>query len=290
MMEDLSLNLFADAVFDYKDARYVIFGVPYDGTTSFCPGTRYGPAAIRKYSYNYESYMPDLDLELDTVPVADVGDIFPECLPDLVEEQVFRLAGKITGEGKIPVMLGGEHSVTAGAARAVSPDWFIVCDAHLDLREEYRGSRHNHACTTRRVFEDSTENIIIIGARSGTKDQYEFAESNSITVYSAEEIRRDGISHVLEEIDSVIGNDSVYLSIDADVIDSMIAPGVGTPEPFGITPLDLKEVIRKIAPKSSGFDYAEVCESDAGQAANLAAYMIREMIAGNHLALKRQEM
>lgn len=281
MMEHLSLNIFADAVFDYNDADYVIFGVPYDGTTSFNPGTRYGPSVIRKYSYNFESYIPDYDIELDTVPIADIGDIFPECLPDLVEEQVFAITREIISDGKTPVMLGGEHSISAGAVRAASPDWYVVCDAHLDLRKEYRGSEYNHACTTRRVFDHATGNIIILGARSGTREQYEFAGSNSITVYSAEDIMKRGISSILDDIISKVGDGSVYLSVDADVIDCMITPGVGTPEPFGITPSDLKEIIHRIAPLSFGFDYVEVCESDYGQAANLAAWMIREMIAAN---------
>ncbi|MDT8357395.1 MAG: agmatinase [Methanomicrobiaceae archaeon] len=268
---------FADADTAYESARYVIFGVPYDGTTSFRAGTRRGPRAIREFSYNFETYSADTGVDLAEVPVADIGDVEPLCLPGDVVLQVEELVRSLHRDGKIPLMLGGEHSVTLGAVKAVMPDCYVVCDAHLDLREEYGNTPYNHACITRRVLEEGAGEIFIIGARSGTREEYAIAKEHHL--YSAEEVRKIGIDAVLTEVAGKIAGKRVYLSIDADVIDCCLAPGVGTPEPFGLSPLDIREVIRKIGPSASAFDYVEVAPFDAGQTAAVAARLIREFIA-----------
>lgn len=268
---------FADADTDYESARYVIFGVPYDGTTSFRAGTRRGPRAIREFSYNFETYSADTGVDLAEVPLADIGDIDPLSLPGDVVLQVAELVGPLSRDGKIPLMLGGEHSVTLGAVKAVRPDCYVVCDAHLDLREEYGNTPYNHACITRRVLEEGIGEIFIIGARSGTREEYALAKD--LHLYSAETVRKKGIDAVLNEVAEEIAGTRVYLSIDADVIDCCLAPGVGTPEPFGLSPSEIREVIRKVGPFASAFDYVEVAPFDAGQTAAVAARLIREFIA-----------
>jgi agmatinase len=173
-------NLFASCNSDYKSSRYVIFGVPYDGTTTFRPGTREGPRAIRQASYNFETYMPFHDIDLADLTITDLGDIDTGVLPDDTVNDVFEVTESIVRDGKIPVMLGGEHSITAGAVRAVRPDCYLVCDAHLDLRDEFRGTKNNHGCTTHRVMDEGIKDIIIIGARSGTREQFDLARSLSL--------------------------------------------------------------------------------------------------------------
>jgi agmatinase len=276
-MNGLSPFSFADADTAYEAARYVIFGVPYDGTTSFRAGTRQGPRAIREVSYNFETYSADTGVDLAEVPVADIGDIDPYSLPGDVVSQVEELVESLTRDGKVPLMLGGEHSITLGAVRVIKPDCYVVCDAHLDLREEYGNTPYNHACITRRVLEEGVGEVYIIGARSGTRDEYAIA--SELHCYSAEKVREMGIGAVCTEISEQIGGKQVYLSIDADVIDCCLTPGVGTPEPFGLSPLDIREVIRRIGPSASGFDYVEVAPLDAGQTAAVAAKLIREFIA-----------
>jgi agmatinase len=270
-------SLFIGAETAYEDARFAILGVPYDGTTSFRPGTRFGPDAIRALSYNFESYVPDLDIDLADVPVADIGDIAPASLPDAVVEQVAEEIGFIFRDGKCPVMLGGEHSITIGAVQVVRPECFVVCDAHLDLRAEFGGTPCSHACTTRRVYDEITRDIFVIGARSGTREQFGYADR--IRIFSADEVFERGIGPVCREIAEAIGGRTTYLSIDADAIDCCYTPGLGTPEPLGLTPRDIRTVITKIAPTSVAFDYVEVCPIDAGQAATVGAYMVREFIA-----------
>lgn len=272
-------GLFADAKEDEEEAKYIICGVPYDGTTSFRPGTRYGPRAIREYSYNFESYVPYHRVDLAKIPFFDRGDLEPACSPEQVVQQVAEEIGEILRREKLPILLGGEHSITIGAVKAARPDVYIVCDAHLDLREEYRGSRCNHACTTARVLESGVQNAIVIGARSGTEEQYR--RLSDVTVFDAEDIAARGVGTILEEIRGMAEGRNIYLSIDADVVDCCFTPGVGTPEPFGITPRDLRAIVRELAPLSGAFDYVEVCPVDAGQTAAVAAEMVREFIAAH---------
>ncbi|MCP1662489.1 MAG: agmatinase [Methanocalculus sp. MSAO_Arc1] len=275
-MQSFATPLFADAEASYTEARYVIFGVPYDGTTSYKPGTRAAPNAIRAVSYNFEPYMPEYDLDLTDVPFCDLGDMYTETDPESVTNQVEDTVSMILADGKVPVMLGGEHSITIGAVRAVRPRWYLVCDAHLDFQDEYRGSRYNHDCVSARVEEMGVENIIIIGARSGSKE--EFAHAARHTVYTADMVRERGIDAILREVKEMIRSDPLYLSIDADAVDSCLTPGLGTPDPFGITHWDLRSVIRALAPLAVAFDYVEVLPCDSEQTAGVAARMIREFI------------
>ena len=278
-MQSFSTTLFADADAEYSSADYVLFGVPFDGTTSFKAGCRDAPLAIRQVSYNIETYLPFYDLEMTDVSVHDMGDMYVECLPDLMVEQVADAVNDLMKDEKIPIMMGGEHSVTIGAVQTLKPKWYVVCDAHLDMQDEYRGSPFNHDCVTARVSE-TVENIVIIGARSGCKEEFEFAREN-YHLYTADDVEERGIRGILDEVAELIGDDSLYLSIDADAIDCCMTPGLGTPEPFGLTPKDVRAVIRRLSKNAVGFDYVEVLPNDEGQTAMVAAHMIREFIAGH---------
>ncbi|HJJ66709.1 MAG TPA: agmatinase [Methanocorpusculum sp.] len=281
-MQSFSTTLFADADAEYSSADYVLFGVPFDGTTSFKAGCRDAPLAIRQVSYNIETYLPFYDLEMTDVSVHDMGDMYVECLPDLMVEQVADAVSDLIKDEKVPIMMGGEHSVTIGAVQTLKPKWYVVCDAHLDMQDEYRGSPFNHDCVTARVSE-VVENIVIIGARSGCKEEFEYAREN-YHLYTADDVEERGIRAVLDEVSELIGDDSLYLSIDADAIDCCLTPGLGTPEPFGLTPKDVRAVIRRLAKNAVGFDYVEVLPNDQGQTAMVAAHMIREFIAGHFCA------
>ncbi len=278
-MQSFSTTLFADADAEYSSADYVLFGVPFDSTTSFKAGCRDAPLAIRQVSYNIETYLPFYDLEMTDVSVHDMGDMYVECLPDLMVEQVADAVSDLMKDEKVPIMMGGEHSVTIGAVQTLKPKWYVVCDAHLDMQDEYRGSPFNHDCVTARVSE-AVSNIVIIGARSGCKEEFEFAREN-YHLYTADDVEERGIRSVLDEVSALIGDDSLYLSIDADAIDCCLTPGLGTPEPFGLSPADVRAVIRRLSKNAVGFDYVEVLPNDEGQTAMVAAHMIREFIAGH---------
>lgn len=287
-MEYFYHSLFADASFSYEDSDIVIFGVPYDGTTSYKPGARNAPSAIREATYNFETYIPDLDMDLYDLPVCDMGNLEVACLPDKVIDQVEDTVRDIAASGKFPLMIGGEHSITVGAIRALSPECYVVCDAHLDLREEFGGSVYNHACVTRRVLDLGVADIFILGARSGTKEEYELARNDPrIHIYSAAEISSRGIGTVLDEIGRKIEGKRVYLSVDADAIDCCHTPGLGTPEPFGMHPGEVRAVVNRFAPVCCGFDYVEVCPVDNGQTAIVAAKIIRELIGLKNITKNR---
>ncbi|MDO5846651.1 MAG: agmatinase [Methanocorpusculum sp.] len=279
-MQSFSTTLFADADAEYRAAQFVLFGVPFDGTTSFKAGCRDAPAAIRQASYNIESYHPYYNLEMTDISFHDAGDMYIECLPDLMTEQVEDAVSDVVKDAKIPVMFGGEHSVTVGAVRALKPKWYVVCDAHMDLQDEYRGSRFNHDCVTARVSE-TVDNIIIIGARSGCRDEFAYAREH-FHLFTADEVRERGMKSVLDEAAALVGEDTLYLSIDADAIDCCLTPGLGTPEPFGLTPSDVRDVIRKFSKNAVGFDYVEVLPIDSGETAMTAAHLVREFIAGKY--------
>ncbi|WOF16193.1 agmatinase [Methanoplanus sp. FWC-SCC4] len=288
-MQYFSSSFFADADSSYEEAHYVIFGIPYDGTTSYISGTRDGPKAIREVSYNFETYIPEFDLDMTDIPVKDMGDLEPSSVPEMVVAEVESAVRDFLEDGKFPIMLGGEHSATVGAVRAIKPDCYIVCDAHLDLRDEYGDTPYNHACATRRVLESGVSEIYIIGGRSGPRDEFDLAkEDERIHLYTSDEVRRLGISSVLKTIEERISGKKCYLSIDADAIDCCLTPGLGTPEPFGLTPLDIKEVVDVLGKYASGFDYMEVCPIDAGQTAAVASKIIREFIAVNRMSSEKK--
>ena len=276
-----------DALSDYGSARYVIFGVPFDWTSSFRAGSRWAPDAMRKASANFESYNAFFDLDLAELPIHDAGNLETYASVEETQEDLSYAVGSITKDGKIPIMMGGEHSLTLPCARACAEqagdDFGVVTlDAHFDLREEYAGSKNNHACVSRRILEEVTDNQVSIGIRSGPREEWEFAKENDILYYTPEDVERSGIRKVLEETIEYLDCSRIYLSLDMDAIDPAFAPALGTPEPFGLSPMDVREVIRTLAPMSIGFDVVEIApEYDSGQTAILGAKLLREFIAAH---------
>jgi agmatinase len=280
----MSPNVFAEADAPYDEARFVLYGVPFDGTSSFRAGSRWAPDELRKVSYNFETYVPDFDVDLCEVPVHDMGNIDTYADVDKTLDEVYMLAKGIVNAGKIPIMMGGEHSLTYPCIKAFGGKvGVVVMDAHLDLRKEYRGITHNHACVSRHVIEDLTSKYVTIGVRSGPKEEWEFVRSHpELKFYTSDDVCRKGIDAILQEVDGYLsGCDRIYLSLDMDAVDPAYAPGLGTPEPFGITPRDVRSVIRRLAPKAVGFDVVEIApDYDSGEVTSvLGAKIIRDFIA-----------
>lgn len=282
--------LFADANSDYKNARYVICGVPFDGTSSFRLGSRFAPQEMRAASYNFETYSSFFDIDLSDVDIHDAGDLEVAATIDETLEMISVHAEKYVMDGKIPIMLGGEHSLTfpfANACKNKYPDLgFVVLDAHMDLRKEYRDERNSHACISRHVIDEVTGKYASIGIRSGELEEYEYVKANSINMFSAEDVFSMGIESVLNEIKKDISG-AIYLSVDMDAIDPAYAPALGTPEPYGITPRDVRAVIERFAPDIVGFDLVEIApEYDSGGTALLGAKIVRDFIAASAHASK----
>ena len=278
-------TIFADADSDYKNAHYVICGVPYDGTSCFRKGSAFAPNEMRQVSYNFETYNSFFDIDLDYVAIHDFGDLEVAEDVDTTLELVSGHADTFIRNGKIPVMLGGEHSVTlpfVGACKKKYPDLsVVVLDAHLDLRDEYEGEINSHACISRRILDEVKDKYVSVGIRSGAQDEYTYASENGIKVFSTEDVFNSGIENIILEIRKVISG-PVYLSIDMDAIDPAFAPAVGTPEPYGLTPRDVREIIACLAPDIVGFDLVEIAPSyDSGGTAILGAKLVRDFIAAS---------
>ncbi len=285
----LPTELFADANSEYIDAKFVIFGAPFDKTSCFRLGSKRAPSEIRRASYNFEPYNAHYDVDLGDVPFFDMNDVKQSISVDETLTNIRNLVSKIVNDGKIPIMMGGEHSLTYPCIQAFHDISTVVLDAHLDLRDEYEGDKQSHACVSRRIIEEIGDvNYVSIGIRSGAREEYDFANKNYIRFYTMDQIRSEGIAHVAREVVEYLKKDRIYLSIDVDVIDPAYAPAVGNPEPFGMIPTDVKYIIQALAPYIVGFDLVEISpDYDHGQTALLGAKLIREFIAasseGEHL-------
>lgn len=217
---------------DWEEAELVLYGAPYDSTTSFRPGTRFGSRAIRAESYGLELYSPYQDAELQGL-VLDSGDLelpFGDPAPALA--MIEARAAEILQGGKIPFLLGGEHLVTLGAVRAaakVHPDLHILhFDAHADLRADYLGSPFSHACVLRRCHElVGDHRIYQFGIRSGDKAEFDWGKGHVFT-------HKFDFEGLAEALDALQGK-PVYLTVDLDVLDPSVFPGTGTPEPGGVS-------------------------------------------------------
>ncbi len=281
-------DYFADAETNWGEATHVVYGIPYDRTGSWRSGTAEGPKHIRRAAWNNELYHIPTGLHMEDFKVHDYGDldVTNDDTPEEMVEKGYRFAKKVVDEGRIPILLGGEHNVPMGPVKAVAeryPDLVVVqIDAHLDYRDEYDGSRFNHANALRRfVDEVGADDVAIIGVRSMEREEREAAERDGVLqhCYTSFMVHERGIEAILDEVFARFGDRPVYLTIDIDGIDPAYAPGTGTPEPFGITDLDALAILKRCAPNLVGLDVVEVCPPyDNGQTAMLAGKLVREAL------------
>ena len=228
-----NIEVFMGCESSFEEAETVLFGAPFDSTTSYRPGTRFGCSTIRHESFGIESYSPYQDKDLFDGKVMDSGDIeLPfGCTEDALN-QIEERAADILAAGKRPFMLGGEHLVTLGAFRAAAkeyPDISIVhFDAHADLRDDYLGNKLSHACVLRRCWEIIGDGRIFqFGIRSGDREEFSWGKEHVKTC----RFNFDTLNEALEEI----GDRPVYFTVDLDVLDPSVFPGTGTPEPGGVS-------------------------------------------------------
>jgi agmatinase len=273
-------ELFFEKSGDPEDADILLFGAPLDRTASYRGGSRFAPNAIREASQYMESYSIRTGLDWDNLSLVDIGDILENEVEPAVEN-IRRIVEEIKGMGKLPVMLGGEHTITLGALRALHPAGVIVFDAHLDLRDELFEKRLCHATYLHRAQEEQGFKLVIIAARALSAEEIEYANEKGIKVITAQDVKRFGVEAVLEMIkDTLEGVKSIYLSVDMDAIDPAEAPAVGNPSPEGITSTQLLDLTKGIIDnRLVGFDLNEVSPSyDSGNTAVLAAYIILETL------------
>ncbi|MDD6029942.1 MAG: agmatinase [Kiritimatiellae bacterium] len=280
-MMQAQTNQFIGCDVPFEDAKVVLFGAPYDSTTSFRPGTRFGPNAMRMESFGIETYSMLLDKDLlDDTSVFDSGDIE---LPFGNQEQTLAMiearADEIVAAGKIPFLLGGEHLVTLGSVRAVAkkhPDLRIVhFDAHADLREDYLGNPLSHACVLRRCHDLLGDGRIFqFGIRSGTREERRFMRDGHVTTELFADTTLDAV------LDAIGPDAPVYLTVDMDVLDPSEFPGTGTQEAGGFRYPQLVADVRKILAQLNvvGLDNVELNPGldSSGRSTALACKFLRE--------------
>ena len=271
---------FIGAESTFSDADVVLFGAPYDSTTSFRPGTRFGPSAMRSESFGIETYSMLADRDLEDVRVHDSGDLeLPFGAPDRALGMIEERAAEILDAGKIPFLLGGEHLVTLGAVRAAAkrhPDLRIVhFDAHADLRDDYLGVKLSHACVLRRCHDILGDGRIFqFGIRSGTRGERQFMRDGHVTA----ELFSDT---TLPRVVDGLGPDApVYLTVDMDVLDPSEFPGTGTQESGGLSFTRLVDDVRLVCSRLNvvALDNVELSPAldHTGRSTALACKFLRE--------------
>lgn len=264
---------------EYEDASLVLFGAPFDSTTSYRPGTRYGSSAIRHESFGLETYSPYQDEDLSDYHVFDYGDL-ELCFgsSEIALSDIEELTDKILQDNKFPLLLGGEHLVTLGSLRAALkkyPDLHIIhFDAHTDLRDDYLGAKLSHACVIRRCHDligDGKIHQFCI--RSGEREEFRFAKEHT----DLHKFNFDGLEETLQKI----GNAPVYFTIDLDCLDPSAFPGTGTPEAGGVSFQELLQAIETVsACNVIGADVNELSPilDASGASTALACKVVRELM------------
>lgn len=279
MKRSKNVHTFIGCDHEYEESKIVVWGAPFDSSTSYRPGTRFASSAMRNESFSIETYSPYQDKDLEDTKIFDGGDLeLPFGDSKQALKQIEGYSREILENGKLPVMIGGEHLVTLGAVRAAKekyPDLHLIhFDAHTDLREDYLGVSLSHASVIRRCHEFLGDfKIFQFGIRSGTRDEFYWAKEHTyLNKYNL-----NGI----EDIYKKIGNAPVYLTIDLDVLDPSVFPGTGTPEAGGVNFLELLEGIRKVT--SLNIVAADLNElspiyDQSGASTALACKVLRELL------------
>ena len=263
----------------YEDSEFVIFGAPFDSTTSYRPGTRFASAAIRNESYGIETYSPYQDKDLEDIFVFDGGDLeLPFGSPDRALAQIREFTEQLLADNKRPFMIGGEHLVTLGAVEAVFskyPDLHILhFDAHTDLREEYLGVEKSHATVIRRCHDLVGDgHIFQFGIRSGERDEFMWAKEHTYL----HKFNFDTLEDIVEQLEGK----PVYFTLDLDVLDPSQFPGTGTPEAGGITFLQLMDALKLVSKLNIvALDMNELSPpyDQSGASTAMACKLVREIL------------
>ncbi len=265
---------------NFEDANLVIFGAPFDGTTTFRPGTRFAPQTMRIESIGLETYSPYFDLDIEEYKVNDSGDLdlpfgSTQGALNMIEEQ----AKKIFNANKKPLMIGGEHLVSLPIIKEAFnkyPDLHIIhFDAHTDLREEYLGEKLSHSSVFKRVWDFIGDGKIYqFGIRSGTKEEFYWAKEGHTYI---NKFNFDTLDEIVEKLK----DKPIYFSIDLDVLDPSIMSGTGTTEAGGVTFNELINAIKEVSKLNIiGADIVELSPhyDHSGVSTAVACKVLREML------------
>ena len=264
---------------EYGESGIVVFGAPFDSTTSFRPGTRFASRTMRGESYGLETYSPYQDKDLEDLAIFDGGDL-ELCFGDTEKAlaAIESYTTRVLRDNKRPVMIGGEHLVTLGAVRAVArkyPELHVVhFDAHADLRDDYLGITLSHATVLHRVWDIiGDDRIYQFGIRSGERSEFQWGQDHVTT----QKFNFKGLAEVIETLQG----QPVYFTLDLDVLDPSVFPGTGTPEPGGVSFIELLEAIQQVSRLNLvGCDINELSPvyDQSGASTAVACKVLRELL------------
>jgi agmatinase len=279
-------NVFSGFQKPFEKADYVILGVPFDVTSTYRTGARFGPNAIRQASLNIETYSFRTGIDVEDLKVHDLGDLHISTDTEKTLERTVLVIKDLLEIGKTPVAIGGEHTITLGVMKGLgekaSKTAIVSFDAHLDLRNEYMGLKLSHTTFMRRVNETvKPSKIIEVGTRAVCKEELEYAKKTGIEFFTAQQIRKEGSQRAADQLRKKLARyKNVYLSIDMDVLDPAYVPAVQNPEPEGIETHILFDILYGVCDKRViGFDVVEIAPNyDQGISAIQGAKTIFEIL------------
>jgi len=275
----------------FEEADYVVLGVPFDVTSTYRTGARFAPTAIREASLNIETYSFSSGVDIEDLYLHDLGDLHVTSDTDETLKRLEQVMRELLKEKKTPVLIGGEHTITLGAARAVGKNCaFISFDAHLDLRNEYMNLKTSHTTFMRRISElVHPPKIVEIGTRAVCKEELDYAKKAGINYVTVQQIRNEGVEKTIKKVEKLLtGVKQTYLTIDMDVLDPGFVPAVQNPEPNGLCTRMFYELLNGLCDRRVvAFDVVEVAPHyDNGVTAIQAAKVLFEVLC--HLEKTRK--
>ncbi|MEM2104901.1 MAG: agmatinase [Candidatus Bathyarchaeia archaeon] len=280
------LNVFSGFQKTFEAADYVVFGVPFDVTSTYRTGARFGPTAIRQASLNIETYSFRTGVDVEDLKIHDLGDLHISTDTKETLKRTAEVAAEIFDAGKIPVAIGGEHTITfgivAGLGSKAQKTALVSFDAHLDLRNKFMGLELSHTTFMRRINEEiKPAKIFEIGTRAVCKEELAYAKKAKIEFFTTQQIRKEGSERITEKLREKLAKyKNIYITVDMDVLDPACAPAVQNPEPEGIGTHTLLDILGDLCDRRViGFDVVEVAPNyDQGVSAIQAAKVIFEML------------
>lgn len=288
-------NIFSGLQTSFEKSKYVVVGVPFDVTSTYRTGARFGPAAIRQASLNIETFSFRTGQDIEDIPLYDAGDLHISTDPKKTVDMLKVVVKDIVAAGKIPVSIGGEHTITLGITKGfgekVKKTAIVSFDAHLDLRKEFLGLKLSHTTFMQLINEElKPAKIIEVGTRSVCQDELKYAKKAGIEFFTTQQIKKEGTTQIIQKLkEKLAPYDNIYLSVDMDIVDPAFAPAVQNPEADGITTGDLLDMVCSICDKRViGFDVLEIAPVyDQGISAIAAAKVIFEMLCQLEKSKKR---
>lgn len=279
-------NVFSGLQRPFEKAHYIILGVPFDVTSTYRTGARFGPNAIRQASLNVETYSFRTGIDIEDLQLHDLGDLHISTDTKKTLERLKLVIKDVLEAGKTPVTIGGEHTITLGILKGLgkkaSKTALVSFDAHLDLRNEFLGLKLSHTTFMRRINQEvKPAKIIEVGTRAVCKEELDYAKKAGIEFFTAQQIRSEGTKQIGRQLKEKLAKyESIYLSVDMDVLDPAYVPAVQNPEPEGLETHTLLDILYNICDNHViGFDVAEVAPNfDRGVSAIQAAKTISESL------------